>query len=49
MFAKTWKKIGLIILAIACIFNIMFKFVGRVPFWQQVKNAVIYLQSTIND
>jgi len=47
MLAKMWKKIGLIILLIFCVFNIMTKFVGRVSFLDQIKNAAVYIQYSV--
>ena len=49
MLAKYWKKIGMFILIIACIFNIMTKFVGRISFWEQVKNAAKFVQTSIQE
>ena len=40
MLAKLWKKIGLIILIIACLFNITSKLVKRVSFTDNVKSTV---------
>ena len=38
MLAKSWKKICLIILIIACLFNIISKFVYKIAFDEVVEN-----------
>jgi hypothetical protein len=40
MLAKWWKKIGLLILMVACLFNITSKLVKRVSFNDNVKSTV---------
>ena len=40
MLAKSWKKIGLLILIVACLFNITSKLVKRVSFNDNVKSTV---------
>lgn len=40
MLAKWWKKIGLLILIVACLFNITSKLVKRVSFNENVKGTV---------
>ena len=40
MLAKWWKKIGLLILIIACLFNVTLKLVKRVSFNENVKSTV---------
>lgn len=40
MLAKSWKKIGMIILIIACLFNIISKLTKRVSFSDNVKSTV---------
>ena len=40
MLAKWWKKIGFLILIIACLFNITSKLVKRVSFNDNVKSTV---------
>jgi len=42
MIAKIWKKILFIILIVACLFNIVYKFVKKVPLIQQLKDSVVY-------
>ena len=37
MLAKIWKKLGIFILIVACIFNIMFKLVKRISLNTQLK------------
>lgn len=44
MLAKMWKKIGIFILIVACIFNIMFKLVKRISLNTQLKESATYMQ-----
>lgn len=39
MLAKIWKKVGLIILIIACLWNIIFKLVNKVSFDGTIESA----------
>ena len=43
MIAKYWKKIGLIILMIACLFNIVAKVVKRTPIKEQLIQTAQYV------
>lgn len=40
MLAKSWKKIGLIILIIACLYNVTVKLVNRVSFSEEITKFV---------
>ncbi len=40
MLAKYWKKIGLLILIVACLFNITIKLVKKVSLTDSVKSTV---------
>ena len=40
MLAKNWKRIGMLILIIACLFNVFSKLVKRVSFTDNVKSTV---------
>ncbi len=40
MLAKSWKKIGLFILIIACLWNITAKFVHKVSFSDNLKSTI---------
>lgn len=40
--ARLWKKIGLIILIVACLFNITYKIVRKTPFLDVLKSSVQY-------
>ena len=44
MLAKIWKKLGIFILIVACIFNIMLKLVEKVSLNNQIKSSVQYMQ-----
>ena len=39
MLSKIWKKVGLIILIIACLWNIVFKLVNKIDFSGAVQEA----------
>ncbi len=43
MLAKYWKKIGILILIIACIINVMSKLVNKVALNDELKASVQYL------
>lgn len=43
MLAKNWKKIGLIILIIACVFNIMSKLVNKVSLNTEMITSAMYV------
>lgn len=43
MIAKYWKKIGLIILVIACLFNVVSKIVKRTPIKEQLIQTAEYV------
>lgn len=42
MLAKVWKKVLLIILLVACLFNIVSKLVVRLPFLKEMEMSAIY-------
>ena len=44
MLAKSWRKIGLIILIIACLFNIIFKLINKISFEGAINNAKAQIQ-----
>ena len=43
MLAKYWKKIGLLIIIIACLFNIVSKLVSKVPYNNQLTESAQYV------
>ena len=43
MIAKIWKKLGLIILIVACLFNIVTKLVTRTTFIDELKESAKYI------
>lgn len=45
MIAKYWKKVGLLILIIACLFNIISKFVNFTSLGQELKSSAQYMLS----
>ena len=44
MLAKVWKKVCLVILIIACLFNIIFKLVNRISFKEAINNAKVNIE-----
>ena len=44
MLAKYWKKIGLFILIVACLFNITYKIVHKVSLKTQLEASAKYIQ-----
>ena len=45
MIAKIWKKIGLIVLIIVCLFNIVTKLVQKTSIASELQSSVEYIQS----
>lgn len=45
MIAKIWQKLGLIILIIACLFNIVTKIVTKVSLQQEIDATASYVKS----
>ena len=43
MLAKYWKKIGLFIIIVACLFNIVSKLVSKVPYLDQLTESAQYV------
>lgn len=46
MLAKYWKKIGIFILIVACIFNIMFKLVRKASLKTELEASATYVNQT---
>ena len=49
MLAKYWKKIGLFILIVACIFNIMNKLVHKLSLKDELEASATYVNQQQND
>lgn len=49
MAAKLWKKIGLFILIIACLFNIVIKIVNKIPFMEELRTSAQYILQQNNE
>lgn len=43
MLAKYWKKIGLLILIVACVFNVMNKFVNKLSLKDELEASATYV------
>ena len=43
MLARYWKKIGLFILIVACVFNVMTKFVNKLSLKDELKASATYV------
>ena len=48
MLAKVWKKIGIFILIVACLFNIVLKLVGRISFNKEAVESAKYMIEQYN-
>ena len=46
MLARFWKKIGLFILIVACIFNIMNKFINKLSLKDELEASATYVNQT---
>ena len=44
MLAKWWKKIGLLILIVACIFNVMTKLVNKMSLEDELESSATYVE-----
>ena len=49
MLAKYWKKIGLFILIVVCIFNIMNKFVHKLSLKDELEASATYVNQQQSD
>ena len=49
MLAKHWKKIGVFILVVACIFNIMTKFVRKLSLKTELESSATYVYQQQQD
>ena len=45
MIAKYWKKIGMLILIIACLFNIITKLIEKTSLIEELQSSVEYIKS----
>lgn len=43
MLAKSWKKIGIFILIVACIFNVMIKLVNKMSLKSELESSATYI------
>ena len=43
MLAKLWKKIGLFILIVACVFNVMTKFINKLSLKNELEASATYV------
>ena len=43
MLARYWKKIGLFILIVACVFNVMTKFVNKLSLKNEIEASATYV------
>lgn len=49
MLAKYWKKIGLFILIVACVFNVMNKFVNKLSLKNELESSATYVNQQIKE
>ena len=45
MIAKYWQKVGLILVIIACLFNVVIKIVSKVSIRDELEASALYVQS----
>ncbi len=43
MLAKHWKKIGLVILIVACVFNVMSKLINKLSLEKEMLTSATYM------
>ncbi len=43
MLAKYWKRIGLIILIVACVFNVLIKLINKLSFEKEMVSSAQYV------
>ena len=48
MLARYWKKIGLFILIVACVFNVMTKFVNKLSLKTELEASATYVNQEEN-
>ena len=49
MLERYWKKIGVFILIVACIFNVMLKFVHKTSLKQELEASATYMEQQNQD
>jgi len=47
--AKNWKRIGMLIVIIACLFNIVTKLVSKIPYMTQLEQSAQYVADQEQD
>ena len=45
MIAKIWTKLGLVVLIIACLFNIMIKIITKISLQDQINESASYVRT----
>ena len=49
MLSKYWKKIGLIIVIVACVFNVMIKLINKLSMDKEMVASAQYVQDNSNE
>lgn len=49
MAARIWKKVLFFVLIVACLFNIVFKLVNKIPFIQELQTSAQYIMNKENE
>ncbi len=49
MAARIWKKVLFIALIVACLFNIVYKLVKKVPFKEELQTSAQYIMNKENE
>lgn len=47
--AKNWKRIGMLIIIIACLFNIVTKLVSKIPYMKELEQSAEYVAGQEKD
>ncbi len=49
MAARIWKKVLFVVLIVACLFNIVFKLVKKLPFNEELRSSAQYVTEQDNE
>ena len=49
MLSKYWKKIGMIIVIVACVFNVMIKLINKLSMDKEMVSSAQYVQDNTNE
>ncbi|MBO4292911.1 MAG: hypothetical protein J5881_00770 [Clostridia bacterium] len=49
MLSKYWKKIGMVIVIVACVFNVMIKLINKLSMDNEMVSSAQYVQDNTNE